>query len=173
MQNFMMTFTAQHVINLSRPKRRKFTISALTSSFEVRYNTLKVLEEDAQSSCSCTLTFYLGGISSRWRRENHLYQQLSLVYWFSFIPCSSLNVYAVSRKKHCLFWWRMQSHRGKGARSWGWSPLSTNVRTHVQPSHCLAGRGPQPKTFRSVLPVVYLLKWQDFVIGEQWWREKY
>lgn len=151
----MMAFTALHVISLSRPKRRKFTISALTSSFQVRCNTLKVLKENAQSSCSLALTFHPGEISSQWRRGNHLHQQLSLVYWFSFLLCSSLNVYAVSRKKCCLLWWRRQSHRGKRALSWGWSPLSIHVHPHVQLSYCLAGHGPQPKTFRSVLPVVY------------------
>ena len=169
----MMAFTAPHVISLSRPKRRKFTISALTSSFEVRCNTLKVLKENAQSSCSLSLTFHLGGISSQWRKGNHLHQQLSLVYWFSFMPCSSLNAYAVSRKKCCLFWWRRQSHRGKGALSWGWSPLSTDVHTHVRPSHYTALQAVAPNPRPVICPacsvfaeVAGLCHWGTMMKGE-------
>lgn len=45
MQNFMIAFTAQHVTNLSRRKRRKFNIFELISSFEVKCSTLTVLKK--------------------------------------------------------------------------------------------------------------------------------
>lgn len=41
--SFMMIFTAQHVTNLSKQKRRKCMMFELSLFLEAKYNTLKVL----------------------------------------------------------------------------------------------------------------------------------